>query len=277
MTVRWHPYHSLIATGSQDKDIRLWDPRVNSSSSASKNNNNDGEKSSGGGGGGSIATLQGHGESVTQVRWHDLGRTTWLLSGSKDGSARLWDIRNTRHEVSVYQGHIRSVNTLEWHPTHPDLFATGGHDGLVAFWIVSPNEGTLRSNGVTYEVSKYAAGIEAAHEKWRDTANPVHCLAWSPMGGHVLATGSAELHIWTRNKPGAIEEMRFESMREQQQQDQQQQDEQYNQQQSDNMKLQRAMMNVGGGGNTGGGGSRYAAQQQSQQGSNSKDGLGSIW
>lgn len=190
LTVRWHPYQCVIATGSQDKDIRLWDPR---SSDAS------------------IATLQGHGDLVSQVRWHELGRSSWLLSGSRDGTARLWDIRNTRQEVTVYSGHSRAINGLEWHPTHPDLFVSGGHDGLVAFWIVNANEGNLRSNGITYEVSKFAAGIDAAHEKWKNEANPVLSLAWSPMGGHVLATGGAELHIWTRNRPGAIEEMRFEA------------------------------------------------------------------
>lgn len=190
LSVRWHPHQSLVATGSQDKHIRLFDPRTSAPS---------------------IADMQGHGDSVSQVRWHELGRETSLLSGSHDGTARLWDIRNTRQEVTVYNSHTRRVNGLEWHPTHPDVFATGGQDGLVAFWIVTPNEGSLRSNGITFEVSKFAAGIEAAHERWRNEANPVFSLAWSPMGGHVLATGSAELHIWTRNKPGSIEEMRFEA------------------------------------------------------------------
>jgi polyadenylation factor subunit 2 len=29
--VDWHPYRSLIASGSRDTTVRLWDPRIGSS------------------------------------------------------------------------------------------------------------------------------------------------------------------------------------------------------------------------------------------------------
>lgn len=190
-SVRWHPYRCLVATGSQDKDVRLWDPRA---------------------GGASVATLQGHGESVNVVRWHDLGRETWLLTAAKDNTVRLWDTRMVRHELTMYSGHNRPVTCVEWHPTHPDLFVSAGADGLIAFWMVAPpgGEGTLRSNGVTYEVSRFAAGIDMAHDKHRNEPNSVQCLGWNPLG-HILASASGEVHIWTRNRPGAMEELRFDA------------------------------------------------------------------
>ncbi|CAJ1010493.1 WD domain, G-beta repeat [Leishmania naiffi] len=180
-TAHWHPYRALIATGSQDTQCRLWDPRT-----ASR---------------GSIAALHGHSQALTCVRWHPDGRT--LLSASKDGTIKLWDIRKTQPEVKRFTGHLDAVDKVDWHPTVSDLFASTGADGSVMYWMVAEGDGTV-THGVE-EVIHEAAIIEAAHDKFRDKPNPVHCVAWSPLG-NILVSSGHEVKYWTRNKPGALEE-----------------------------------------------------------------------
>lgn len=181
VSVDWHPYHSLILTGSQDRDCRLWDPRT-----ASR---------------GSIAALQGHAQSVNCVRWNPSG--TMLLSASKDCTLKLWDIRMVQ-EVASYEAHSKSVERVEWHPHVPDLFVSAGADGSIMYWMVDGCEGTARQDGVLVVIHN-AALVESAHDRFRDVANPINAIAWSPLG-NLLASCSSEVKYWHRNIPGAMEE-----------------------------------------------------------------------
>lgn len=181
-SVDWHPYRSLIATGSQDTTCRLWDPRTAASS-------------------GSVAALHGHGQDVSCVRWHPDGRT--LLSASKDGAIKLWDIRKAQPELIRFHGHVDGVEKVAWHPSVPDLFASTGTDGKIIYWMVNECAGTP-VHGVLESI-KDAATVEAAHDKFHDKANPVFNLAWSPLG-NILSSCGTEVKYWTRNKPGALEE-----------------------------------------------------------------------
>lgn len=180
-TAQWHPYNALIATGSQDTQCRLWDPRTAAQ--------------------GSVAALHGHSQALSAVRWHPNGLS--LLTAAKDGVVRLWDIRQLKPELKRFKVHTSAVSAVEWHPQAADLFSSAGADGRILHWLVSESSGDA-VHGVT-EVLRETAAIEAAHEKFRDRANPVNCLAWSPQG-HVLASGGNEIKYWARNKPGALEE-----------------------------------------------------------------------
>ena len=175
----WHPYKALIVTGSQDREARLWDPRQGSSPH--------------------VATIQSHTEPLTCVRWSPCG--LFFLTASRDCTTRLWDLRCVRSEMAVYQGHTAEVTSVAWHPTHPNLFVSCGADGLVAFWIVACGDGQQRSDGVC-EVRRAAALLQSAHD-----GEPVTDVKWSPIG-HLLATGASDVRLWTRNKPGAMEEIR---------------------------------------------------------------------
>lgn len=182
-TVQWHPYRALIATGSQDTQCRLWDPRT-----AAR---------------GSIAALQGHSQALTKVRWSPDGRS--LLTAARDGTVRLWDLRQAHQERVRFRGHSESVTSIAWHPHHADLFASAGSDGAILYWVVAEGDGAQETTNGVREVVRDAAIIEAAHEKFREKANPVHTIAWSSLG-NVLASCGNEVKYWGRNKPGALEE-----------------------------------------------------------------------
>ncbi|KAG8340559.1 WD domain [Trypanosoma vivax] len=181
VTVDWHPFNSLILTGSHDRDCRLWDPRTASC--------------------GSIAALQGHAQSVNCARWNPNGTT--ILSASKDCTVKLWDIRMVQEIVS-FEAHSKSVERVEWHPHVPDLFVSAGADGNIMYWMVDACEGTQRQDGVNVVIHETAM-VENAHDRFRDLANPVNAVAWSPLG-NVLASCSTEVKYWHRNIPGALEE-----------------------------------------------------------------------
>ena len=177
--LHWHPQRAMLASASQDRSVRLWDPRQSQTDHT-------------------LAVLQGHNESIMCVRWHP--QREWLFaSAGKDSTIRLWDVRKLQ-EVSRFVGHTAEIHSLDWHPSHSDLIVSSGNEGLVAFWTLMP--------GVS-EVTKWAAAIHNAHDQFANRVNSVNCARWSP-SGNVLATCSAEINIWTRNKPGAVEEVRID-------------------------------------------------------------------
>ncbi|XP_017494913.1 PREDICTED: pre-mRNA 3' end processing protein WDR33-like, partial [Rhagoletis zephyria] len=159
--VDWHPTKALIASGSKDSQqpVKLWDPKS----------------------GQSLATLHAHKNTVTDVRWNANGN--WLLTSSRDHLIKLFDIRNMATEMQSFRGHKKEVSCLAWHPLHEGLFASGGSDGSINFWLV----GSEREVGA----------MEQAHE------SIVWSLNWHPLG-HILTSGSNDhtCKFWTRNRPG---------------------------------------------------------------------------
>lgn len=159
--VDWHPQKSLIVSGSKDSQqpIKLWDPKS----------------------GHSLATIHAHKSTVMEVRWNQNGN--WLLTASRDHLLKLFDIRNMSLEVQTFRGHKKEACSLGWHPVHESLFASGGSDGSIMFWVVGAD--------------KEVGGMEQAHDSC------VWSLAWHPLG-HILCSGSNDhtSKFWTRNRPG---------------------------------------------------------------------------
>lgn len=202
-SVDWHPNMGLIATGSRDSQqpVKLWDPKS----------------------GNCLATLcvfytpiihnyfyclnlfifsHDHKNSVTSVQWNKNGN--WLLSGSRDHVIKLYDIRMLK-EVQSFRGHKKEVTcklilifyslktiiliylAIAWHPVHEGLFASGGGDGSLGYWLVNNDKETVL--------------LEQAHDQ------AVWSLEWHPLG-HILATGSNDNNtkFWARNRPGDTQE-----------------------------------------------------------------------
>src|SRR5262245_12782407 len=67
-SVTWSPDSQMIATGSEDSNIRLWDIES----------------------GELVRTLEGHPGAVQSVAWSGDGR--WLASGAADQTVRVWDV-----------------------------------------------------------------------------------------------------------------------------------------------------------------------------------------
>lgn len=88
--VDWHPFKSLIISGSKDSQqpIILWDPRTKKK----------------------ITTLHAHKNTCTDLKWNQFNGN-WLISSSRDHLCKLFDIRNLKEEVQAFRGHKKEVNS----------------------------------------------------------------------------------------------------------------------------------------------------------------------
>ncbi|KAG0050128.1 hypothetical protein BGZ83_005087 [Gryganskiella cystojenkinii] len=107
-----HPTMPLMVTGHEDRYIRYFDLNTGSCNYSS------------------IAHL----DAVAALDFDPTGLV--LCSGGHDCSVRMWDIgSNSRPCVQEFTGHRRKgdegVCVVQYHPTVPGLFATGGADSIV--------------------------------------------------------------------------------------------------------------------------------------------------
>ena len=115
-TCDWHPTYQLIASGSKDNQVKMWDPRKRSC----------------------VATLYGHKHTVMKVLWNNVD-ANWLLTASRDHTLKLYDIRVLRN-AETFKGHNREVTAIAWHPFNPRVFTSGAYDGRVNHWLVGCDE-----------------------------------------------------------------------------------------------------------------------------------------
>lgn len=96
---------NLIASGSTERVIRLWDPRSRQK----------------------LLKLRGHTDNVKSLLFSDDG--SLLLSASSDGTIRLWSIGQQRC-ISIIRVHDRGVWTLEADESFSTVYS-GGKDGKI--------------------------------------------------------------------------------------------------------------------------------------------------
>lgn len=198
-SVHFHPASNMVASGSWDRTVRIFDVDERVQLRLFDRNN-------------------GHQGPITCVRWHPNGAmlastssdtTTilwdastgermrilrehfgWVLScsfapdrtklatASWDKTVRLWD-PNTGELISTLRGHTKGVWACEFYPVgHTSaLLATGGEDATARLW-------DTRSR-------KVALTLSGGH------ADAVYSVAWSN-DGTLIATGSADrtVTIW---------------------------------------------------------------------------------
>ena len=160
-SLAFKPNSYVLASGSWDKTIRIWDV-----------GNNNGRH---------VRTLRGHTSRVFSVAWSPDGRT--LASASEDGTVRLWNPNNGIN-FAVLRGHTESVNEVAWSPDGR-ILASGSRDKTIRIW--DPDTHGLRRvlrghSGFVYALAFHPNGQTLAS----GSSNGIRL--WNPNTGALKAT-----------------------------------------------------------------------------------------
>ncbi len=110
-SLSFSPDSNILASGSADKNIKLWDLQ-----------------------GHELQTLKGHDEAVRSVSFSPDGKN--LLSASLDCTVRLWEINNRVQQL--WDGHSAAVRTVAISPDG-QTFVSGSLDKCIKIWDMQGN------------------------------------------------------------------------------------------------------------------------------------------
>jgi WD40 repeat protein len=122
-SIVWSKDRSRLASVSQDKTVRIWDPAT----------------------GQCVSILKGHSDIVTSIAWSQDG--SQLASASYDKTIRIWDPAKDKC-VSILEGHTDAVTSVTWSKDGSGL-ESASDDKTVRIWARDEKKSrTLGSYGM---------------------------------------------------------------------------------------------------------------------------------
>ena len=163
-SLAFKPNSYLLASGSVDDTIRIWDVGDNTNLRH-------------------VRTLRGHTSTVFSVAWSPDGRT--LASASRDGTVRLWNPDNGIN-FAVLRGHTNWVYSVAWSPDGRILASAGGD--TIRLW--NPD-----THGTRRVLEHFAVGSLAFHPNGETLASGTYAgnfSLWNPNTGALKAKFSGD-------------------------------------------------------------------------------------
>ncbi|MEH2241530.1 protein kinase domain-containing protein [Nostoc sp.] len=199
-SVALSPDGRIIASGSGDKTIKLWDVST----------------------GREISTLQGHSSYVDSVVFSPDGKS--LASGSDDKTIKLWDV-TTGGQIRTLQAHSSRVQSVAFSPDSKTL-ASGSRGKTIKLWDMttggqihtlqghfnyvysvafSPDSKTLASGSRDRTIKLWDVTTGGQIHTLQGYSSRIHSVAFSP-DSKTLASGSRDktIKLWDMTTGGQI-------------------------------------------------------------------------
>lgn len=159
-----HPVFSLIASGSEDSTIRLWDCETNQYE----------------------RTLKGHTGPITGLAFDTKGLL--LASSSTDMSAKLWDM-NSFNCIRTLKGHDHTISAVQFYANNDQLI-TCSRDATIKFWEVNTGYCSKTFNGHSDWIKTFSISLDGNY--LASGGNDQLIYIWQISTGNILQVG-----IWT--------------------------------------------------------------------------------
>jgi WD40 repeat protein len=205
-SVAFSPDGKLVASGSHDHTVGLWDA----------------------GTGAALQTLEGHSDEVNSVAFSPDGKL--VASGSTDNTVRLWDA-GTGAALQTLEGHSDEVNSVAFSPDGKVVASWGWYDGTVRLWdagtgaalqtldeghsdVAFSPDGKLVASSSSYDdtVRLWDAGTGAALQTLEGHWHGVNSVAFSPDGKVVASSGSYDdtVRLWDAGTGAALQTLELD-------------------------------------------------------------------
>ena len=166
-----NPSNTLLATGSFDETVKIWDIRVPDA----------------------LKTINAHSEPITSVAFNGYDGTV-LASGSYDGLLRLWDTASGECLATIFaeQAGLSAKHAPVSHAAYSDsgeYVLASTHDDIIRLWRVDGNPCRLKREFEGRKARRYcckAAFHFACHRRSQD------------IDRHAVIAGSEDgsIHVW---------------------------------------------------------------------------------
>ncbi|KKK20637.1 hypothetical protein P175DRAFT_0465311 [Aspergillus ochraceoroseus IBT 24754] len=189
-TIAWNPSGQLIATGSADRTLRIWNPERSQVKYSTD--------------------LRGHTAGIEKVLFNPV-RDSELASCSTDGSVRIWDVRSKTCVSRLDVG--GEAFTLSWSADGSVLIVGRKDDTLIPISVESPSTPSILNSGMPTVPSLQApkpAAIPATYKVLEPHPQPIQTNA-TTFSHHIPAPSSPDLHLFATTGEGNVKIISYPS------------------------------------------------------------------